>query len=103
MKALRRRYGHARAPIYPAYQVRGVLGGAYKGKDLSERALLTHAVGVSADGRDTLAAKSLCNRILEERLVDSHGGEPAGSIPTCPVCRERLAKLGVVTLGTGVE
>ena len=95
LRALRRRFGLTRAPIYPAYQVRGVLAGRYRGADLDDRPLLTHALGTAANGDE--APKSLCNKILNENLVDSGGGEPPGSIPTCTVCRERLAKIGAPT------
>ena len=69
----------------------GVLAGRYKGKDIGERALLTHAL---ADG-DT---KAFCRRIEEEALVPDVP-EPPGTPPTCPVCAERYAKW-IATKGT---
>lgn len=92
MRALRRRYGGARAVLYPTYEVRPVLAGAYRGQDIGDRALLTHAVGIDADNRD--APKTLCGRILSERLSD----ENVGGVPSCPVCAERLAR---ITVGAG--
>ena len=91
-RTLRRRYGRARARVYPAYHCRGVLAGAYRGKRVSERALATHAVGVDAEGRE--APKSLCSKIDSERLSDRGGGEPAGSTPSCSTCAERLERIG---------
>lgn len=94
---LHRRYGsskrgHARAPIYAAYHVSDVLAGAYRGKDVGERMLLTHAIGSNPHG--PTPAKTLCNRIKSDQLTDLGGNYPAGSVPTCSICRERLAKIG---------
>ena len=62
------------------YTVHGVLAAAYKGKDLGERALLTH---VSLDDGDTV----LCKRV--KHICDyAEPGEP-----TCVTCQARLAKL----------
>jgi hypothetical protein len=62
------------------YTVHGVLAAAYKGKDIDDRALLTHA---SLDEGDT----TLCKRVKHIcDLVET--GEP-----TCVTCQARLAKL----------
>jgi hypothetical protein len=62
-------------------EIRSVLAGAYRGRDISARALHTHAV---VEG----AASSLCKRIDDGHLCDiNEGGEP-----TCPECVRRLAK-----------
>lgn len=76
--------------IYPTYEIRGVLAGAYKGKDIGDRALLTHAVGVDAAGRD--APTSLCGRIESDRLADAYGTDQALP-PTCPLCADRLVRI----------
>lgn len=64
------------------YETWAVLAGAYKGKDIEERGLLTHTV-------DTEAGKSLC-RVKFDNLTDV--GE-ADSEPTCPICRKRDPRL----------
>jgi hypothetical protein len=69
-------------------ETRGVLAGAYRGKDVSERSLLTHYLKVTDGGE--WAAKSLCGRILGERLSDVDEREDA----TCEACAVKLAKLG---------
>lgn len=66
------------------YDVRAVLAGAYRGRQ-DERACVTHALEVDAE-------RSLCGRIEADRLVDSHGGEPAGAVPSCATCAARLAR-----------
>ncbi len=71
----------------------GVLAAAYKGKDISERALLVHAVCDEAfvDGRlHREAGEAFCNRKLD--LVDAGGWQPTAEI-TCPRCAEILARL----------
>ncbi len=91
--SLRKRYGRAARVKFHAvrYEARDVLAGAYRGKDLSERELLVHALGIDAAGRtDT---KTVCRRIPEENLADANSLSP-GTQPTCPVCIERLAKRG---------
>jgi hypothetical protein len=59
---------------------RGVLAGAYRGKDIEARALLHHAV-------DTRTETSLCKRIGPESICDEPLGGP--ELVTCPLCRER--------------
>lgn len=68
------------------FETVGVLAGAYKGKRLEDRALLTHAIGVDGYGRR--ASKSLCGRIAEDRLAD----DASETLPTCPLCAERLPR-----------
>lgn len=64
------------------YSVHGVLAGAYRGRDVSQRATLTHAIIVGED-------KSLCRRIEAGRLA----GYSDSPDPTCPECASRLARL----------
>ena len=64
------------------YVTMAVLAGAYRGKDLDERALLTHAVCVES-------GKALC-RVKADNLVDDGRTE---SEPTCPRCQAALARL----------
>jgi hypothetical protein len=66
-----------------ATETRQVLAGAYKAGQL-ERARLTHAV---ADG----AERSLCGKVLEERLADAYAGDPEAP-PTCAGCLKRDAR-----------
>jgi hypothetical protein len=58
--------------------IHGVLAGAYRGKKLGERKLLTHA---SADG----AITALCGRVKADSLCDAEEPGPA----TCPTCAAR--------------
>ena len=74
-------------PEGTAIGVFSVLAGAYRGKDIEERTLLMHAILVDAEGYPA-AAKSLCGRVLEERLCDL----PERGAPTCPLCAERAAR-----------
>jgi hypothetical protein len=57
------------------YTVHGVLAGAYRGKDISARALLLHA---SSDGGQT----ALCGKVKEWSLCDMEEDGP----PTCARC-----------------
>lgn len=63
------------------YTVHGVLAGAYKGKDISGRTLLTHA---STDGGVT----AMCRKVKADSLCDL---EETG-LPTCPVCQARIVR-----------
>lgn len=65
------------------YTVHYVLAGAYRGKDISTRTLLTHA---SQDE----GATSVCKRA--KNLCDLAKPVPV----TCPLCLERIAKRGLV-------
>lgn len=70
----------------------GVLAGAYKGADISDRTLLLHAVSESAVtvGRITRAGgEALCNRKIN--LADFYSWEPAERV-TCPKCREIMER-----------
>lgn len=67
-----------------AITVHGVLGGAYKGKRLSLRALLNHA---SNDGGDT----ALCGGVKAGHLVDQYGMEP-DAVVTCTKCIGKMNK-----------
>jgi hypothetical protein len=68
-----------------AYTVHGVLAGAYRGKDISERALLRHA---SQDESDT----AVCKTVKQGKLCDLVEEGPV----TCPVCLQRIATRGLV-------
>lgn len=72
-----------------AMEVRGVLAGAYVAGRQNTGTNLTHALVI--DANDNSAAKSLCGRIAEDRLVDHYGAE-YGTVPTCPHCLERAAR-----------
>jgi hypothetical protein len=63
------------------YTVHGVLAGAYKGRDISERALLRHA---STDEGHT----ALCGTVKADSLCDM---EEEG-LPTCEKCLAKVAK-----------
>ncbi len=60
--------------------VHGVLAGAYRGADVSKRALLTHA---SKDGGET----ALCGKVKKWSLCDQEEDWP----PTCATCARRVA------------
>jgi hypothetical protein len=70
------------------FTVHGVLAGAYKGKDVAERALLLH---VSEDG----GATSLCRKVKADHLCDMQEDE----MPTCPECLRRAGRKIVKRLG----
>lgn len=70
----------------------GVLAAAYRGKDLSQRALLVHAVSDKAVVLGRLrreAGEAFCNRKLD--LVDEGGWQPAADV-TCPKCAAILSR-----------
>ncbi len=94
-----------RAPRLPsgtvAYDVRDVLAGAYRGKDLGERTLLSHALYVDANGDETKPSTA-CGRVKSERLVDVHGMR-AGSPITCEECAVRVARAGLPRWGLVVD
>lgn len=69
------------------YTVHGVLAGAYRGRDISERTLLSHA---SVDGGDT----AICSKRVAN-LADVFG-TAAGQSVTCPACAKKIARLGLV-------
>lgn len=61
-----------------------VLAGAYRGKAVEERTLLTHAAVVDADG---WPVRALCRRVpVDSLVVDSV--DPSDNV-TCLVCVER--------------
>ena len=53
-----------------------------------DRAIRTHAV--RADFSDE---RPLCRRVPPDNLVDHCGAAPAGSEPSCPLCRDRLSRV----------
>jgi hypothetical protein len=81
------------------YLVLGVLGGAYRGHQ-EDRRMVTHAVpmidGMAGGG----ANAPICRKVKAEKMADDFCAEPAGSVPTCPVCAERLARLGGVVIAS---
>lgn len=66
------------------YSVHGVLAGAYRGKDLSERTMLRHA---SQDNGET----AVCKRVKQCGLCDWKEAEPV----TCPECLARIERRGL--------
>ena len=83
MRPLPRRYGHGRRYVPPPVErveTRAVLSGAYRGKDISKRALHQHAVDSATD-------TSLCGRIDAGHISDMPLGGP--ELVTCPLCRIR--------------
>ncbi len=70
-------------PASSTYTVHGVLAGAYRGRDVGTRALLSHA---STDGGET----ALCKKA--RHLADA---EPSGEVD-CDACLARIAKRGLV-------
>ena len=74
------------------FEVRTVLAGAYRGKDIEERECLLHLYEVT--GGKWGSPKTLCGLIKEDNLCDvAEDGDP-----TCPVCAKRAAKLTFETL-----
>jgi hypothetical protein len=67
------------------YDVRGVLAGAYHGRSVSERALLTHVAVLDASG---YPVRTLCNRVPADNLADVMGGAPS-----CAECAGRLGRM----------
>jgi len=64
------------------FETWGVLAGAYRGRDVSKRALLTHSVEL-VGGREV---RVLCGRVpLDSVTWDAHEDVP----PTCPICIKR--------------
>jgi hypothetical protein len=72
------------------YNVYGVLAGAYRGKDIGKRTLLTHAVAINEAGR-CVGEKTLCRSIdLDSMCTDP--GTQYSEPPTCTKCKLRLGK-----------
>lgn len=73
------------------FETRHVLAGAYRGflksERLDGRTLRSHYYEVTEGAWG--AAKTLCGRVLGERLSDLAEKEEA----TCPVCAERFGRL----------
>lgn len=76
-------------------EIRGVLAGAYRGKDVGDRSLLTHAVLVGANGRDV---RTLCKKVPIDHMCDQVEAGPV----SCLVCFGRLARLLLRFPGTPV-
>lgn len=79
---------------FSGVQTRQVLAGAYRGKDIGERTLLTHLVFVREvpDSDYVNDVRAGC-AIDVERLVDQCGAEPEGTAPTCPTCLAKWSKV----------
>jgi hypothetical protein len=75
------------------FQARALLASAYDfGKMREDRPMLNHAMKVTADGDDA-DTRTLCRKVLADRLVDSYGMADDDHV-TCPECLRRLEKLG---------
>lgn len=73
---------------YDSYDVRGVLAGAYRGRDTMERPTLTHVV-FKKDDHDLRCG---CSQPIDN-VVDPYGAQVAGTPPTCPRCLKIWEKL----------
>ena len=73
------------------YETRGVLAGAYRGKNVEERALRTHLVGLDGCGNEV---RVVCGQNVDH-IVDTYGHteEELVAPPTCPKCLTRWAKI----------
>jgi hypothetical protein len=67
------------------FETRAILGGAYKGKRASLKAMLTHAVEIDAAGSEI---RVLCGRIDLDSLADCFSGDTTKA-PTCPRCAKK--------------
>ena len=87
-RRLQRRYGHTRALPPGPYVTRGVLAGAYAGKNPPLKYMLTHTVSAAGGTGDD---EPLCTRVRAESMCDMDMVEPSGkpTPPTCPVCLKR--------------
>jgi hypothetical protein len=83
------------------FETRGVLGGAYLGKNLSLRSLLTHSVGIVAREGDGFEVEGfvLCRGVDVDNIVDSlgHTDEEKKARPTCLRCAERFDRMAAKT------
>lgn len=72
------------------YETRGVLAGAYRGKNVEERALRTHLVGLDGCGHEV---RVVCGQNVDH-IVDTYGHTDAelAAPPTCPKCLVRWEK-----------
>ena len=76
----------------------GVLAGAYRGKDIGKRTLLTHAVPIRDIASGKLrrkAGEALCDRKLSDatNLVDEGGWVNVAEV-TCPKCLDVMLSHG---------
>lgn len=71
-----------------SYTIHGVLAGAYRGKDVADRTLLTHA---SLDNGET----SLCARVRRHGLFDE-ALDPQETSTTCSQCKRALSRRGLL-------
>lgn len=67
-------------------QTREILAAAYKGRRVSQRVLLSHAVMLDNVGRPL---RVLCGRVQLHSLADEWASEPTLP-PTCPRCLAAL-------------
>lgn len=72
------------------WEVRSVLAGAYKGKRINLEAILTHWVGVDANGAEVTVA---CGRVNLDDICDVYGltEEQMAQGPTCEKCKSKRA------------
>jgi hypothetical protein len=73
------------------YSTVGVLAGAYRGRDVAKRSLLTHT-GVGSDPNFDEPDEVLCRRVPPEHCTA--GGVDVDAPPTCPLCLERDPRFG---------
>lgn len=74
-----------------SFEVRHVLAGAYRGRDIGRRALLSHvAVLDLADGS---VIATLCGTVDPDHLADADARlDPRLAVPSCTKCAVRLPK-----------
>lgn len=80
------------------FRVLGVLAGRYRA-NANDRRTVTHAVPVVDGTAGGGANAPICKRISADHMGDDYGAEDAGSVPTCPTCAKRLAKVGGEVIG----
>lgn len=76
-------------PENTAIATRGVLAGAYRGNQ-EMRQCITHAVVVDAEGWES-EEKTLCGKILVDRLADRYGLDSEVEKPSCNACLKKLS------------
>lgn len=74
-------------------ETRHVLAGAYRGRDISERALLTHSILVDGVHPDGTELRVLCGQPLEHMADAYSHPDMIDEAPTCPRCLLRWEKL----------
>jgi hypothetical protein len=77
------------------FEAAEVLAGAYRGKDIEERALLIHTVEVE----NWSIVRVLCRSVKLENLITDAGD--VNREPTCPKCKERFDRIRAKMAKTG--